>query len=118
MVPCRYATPFSTMGGATEAIPGVALSAAWTWPVSAALAITTTGLPRPAGKWRARTSWPTIELGVPRNDCFSVRPSACRPKCAKSQRGQGKRGAYPDPAGSAADQPADPCPHSRGGWLD
>ena len=52
----------------TEAMPGVSASALLTCSALAALAITSTGSPVPAGKYLASTFWAVIDDGVPRND--------------------------------------------------
>src|SRR4051812_48729614 len=60
-------------------MPSVAATAERIWSAAAALPITITGEPSPAGKCAARTAAPTTESGVLTNDCAEVNPLAFIP---------------------------------------
>jgi hypothetical protein len=70
--------------------------------------MTTTGLPEPAGKCRARTSSPTTELTWCVNDCFSVRPFACRPTTPEESA------AFPAGPVTSTARPGEPAAMSGG----
>ena len=55
IVACRKARPSLVTGAVTDAMPGVVTSAFLTWPALAAVDITWTGSPEPAGKYLAST---------------------------------------------------------------
>src|ERR1700685_4101837 len=68
IVACRKATPPLVTGAVTDAMPGVLASAPRTWPALAAVDITCTGSPEPAGKYLASSFWAAMDGGVPRKD--------------------------------------------------
>src|SRR6202167_3623306 len=72
IVACTKDRPSLVTGGATEAMPGAAASASLTDPALAAVEITSTGSPEPAGKYLASSCWAVTEGGVPRNDSAVV----------------------------------------------
>src|ERR1700721_1055047 len=67
MVACRKARPSLVTGWVTDAMPGVSASAVLTVPALAAVEITWTGSPEPAGKYLACTFWEVTEAGVARD---------------------------------------------------
>src|SRR3954468_8146707 len=78
MVPCRYASPLRTTGAVTSTMPVVPANADCTCGATDSLAMTTTGVPLPAGKCFDNTDSPTTESTVLRNASLLVRPVACR----------------------------------------
>src|SRR6516165_5127091 len=79
MVASSQVRPFLVTGWVTEAMPGVAASALLTCPALAALAMTSTGSPVPAGKYLSSAFWAVIDDGVPRNACAVVSVPILKP---------------------------------------
>ena len=79
MVACKNDRPSLVTGGVTDAMPGVSASAVLTVPALAAVEITWTGSPEPAGKYLARTFCAVTEAGVPRNDWAVVSVPILKP---------------------------------------
>ena len=65
-----------TTGAVTAVTPGVWDTAAWSSAAASALPMTWTGLPSPAGKWRARTASPVTASGSVRKLSLLCRPLA------------------------------------------
>src|SRR6516165_12693261 len=71
-VPWRKTRPSLVTGRLTVSIPLVPRRALASRGAAAALPITSTGSPAPAGKCWARTASAVIDCGCPRNDCAVV----------------------------------------------
>ena len=60
----------------TAVTPAVPARVAWSWPAASALPTTWTGLPAPAGKWRASAASPVTASGLVRKESLDCRPLA------------------------------------------
>src|SRR5260370_19392592 len=98
IVACTKDRPFLVTGGATDAMPGVAASAFLTCPALAAVEITFTGSPEPAGKCAARTCLAVVDDGGPRDDWAVVRGANLYPPTPHTAAPSRVPGTSPHPA--------------------